>query len=69
MGDALAAIYFENSSIRQPKFRRFGPKVTAWVRLRSVESAIVFVRHDDGSWNAFSAKASRLAMRAYPLAA
>jgi hypothetical protein len=28
-----------------------------------------FLRRDDGSWNAFSAKASRLAMRAYPLAA
>lgn len=30
---------------------------------------IVFFRHDDGSWNVFPAKASRITMHAYPLAA
>jgi hypothetical protein len=60
-------------TIRVMEFGRTRTDRRRYVRIgaaRAGESlAIVFFRHDDGSWNVFPAKASRPAMRAYPLAA
>ena len=54
-------------------FSRTSSDRRRYVRIGAVRSdgylAIVFFRHDDGSWNVFPANASTPAMRAYPLAA
>ncbi len=60
-------------TIRVIEFSRTRTDRRRYVRIGAVEAngglAIVFFRHDDGSWNVFPAKMSTPAMRAYPLAA
>ena len=60
-------------SVGVMEFSRTRTDRRRYVRIGTVRAdgglTIVFFRHEDGSWNAFPAKASTPAMRAYPLAA
>jgi hypothetical protein len=60
-------------TIRVMEFSRTRTGRRRYVRISAARAdgslTIVFFRHDDGSWNVFPAKASRPAMRAYPLSA
>ena len=60
-------------TIRVMEFSRTRTEGRRYVRIGAASAdgnlTIVFFRHDDGSWNVFPAKASRVTMRAYPLAA
>jgi hypothetical protein len=59
--------------IRVMEFSRTRVEGRRYVRIGAASAdgnlTIVFFRHDDGSWNVFPAKAGRLTMRAYLLAA